>query len=44
MLRVNALLVFDLGLDGVEGVGGLYLQSDCFSGECLDVNFDSTKI
>ena len=32
----NALLVLDLGLDGVDGVRGLNLQSDGFAGESFD--------
>jgi hypothetical protein len=27
--------LFDLSVNGVDGVGGLHLQSDCFSGECF---------
>ena len=38
LVRGDALLVLDLGLDSVDGVGGLHLKSDCFSGEGLDEN------
>ncbi len=34
----DALLVLDLGLDGVDGVGGLHLEGDGLSSESLDEN------
>ena len=30
----DALLVLDLGLDIVDGVGGLYLEGDGLAGDC----------
>jgi hypothetical protein len=33
LLRGNALLFLDLGLDGVDGVGGFNLESDGLAGE-----------
>lgn len=35
LVRGNALLVLNLGLDVVNGVGALDLESDCLSGEGL---------
>merc|ERR1719263_1938137 len=35
LIRGDALLVLDLGLDGLDGVGALNLESDGLSGECL---------
>jgi hypothetical protein len=32
----DALLVLDLGLHSVDGVGRLHFKGDCFSGECFD--------
>ena len=34
----DAFLVLDLGLDIFDGVGGLNIESDGFSGEGLDEN------
>ena len=41
MVRGNAPLVLNFVLDGVDGVGGLHFQSDCFSRERLDENLES---
>jgi len=35
LIRGDALLVLDLGLDGVDGVGALNLEGDGFACECL---------
>lgn len=36
LVRRNAFLVLDLGLDLVNRVGALYLKGDGLSGECLN--------
>ena len=36
LVRGNALLVLDLGLDVVNGVGGLHIQGDGLASEGLD--------
>ena len=36
LVRGNALLVLDLGLDVVNGVGGLHIQGDGLAGEGLN--------
>ena len=38
LVRRDALLVLDLLLDLLDGVGGLDLEGDSLSGECLDEN------
>merc|ERR1712224_931565 len=35
LVRGNALLVLNLGLDSLDGVGALNLKSDGLAGECL---------
>ena len=35
-------LVLDLGLDVVDGVGGLHLELDVLAGECLDEDLYAT--
>jgi hypothetical protein len=37
-----ALLVLDLGLDRVDGVGGLDLEGDGFAGQSLDEDLHAT--
>ncbi len=32
----NALLVLNFGLDGIDGIRGFNLKSDCFTGECFN--------
>ena len=39
----NALLVLDLGLDIVDGIAGLYLQSDGLASQCLDKDLHATS-
>ena len=36
----DALLVLNLGLHGVDGVGGFHLEGDGLAGESLDENLD----
>ena len=36
LVRGDALLVLDLSLHGLDGIGGLNLESDGLSSECLD--------
>jgi len=38
LIRRDALLVLDLGLDGLDGVGALDLEGDGLAGECLHEN------
>jgi hypothetical protein len=38
LIRWNALLVLDLGLHIVNGIGGLNIQGDCLASEGLDKN------
>ncbi len=38
----NALLVLDLGLHGVDGVGGLHLESNGLAGQRLHENLHAT--
>jgi hypothetical protein len=38
LVRRDALLVLDLALDIVDGVGGLDLKSDGLAGDCKDVS------
>jgi len=38
----DALLVLDLGLDVVNGVGGLDIQSDCLASQSLDKDLHAT--
>jgi hypothetical protein len=38
LVRRNTLLVLDLGLDIVDGVGGLNLKGDGLSCDCEDVS------
>jgi len=38
LVRRNALLVLDLALDIVDGVGGLDLEGDGLAGDCDDVS------
>ena len=33
LIRRNSLLVLDLGLDVIDGVGWLHIKCDCFAGE-----------
>ena len=42
LIRRDAFLVLDLGLDIVDGVGGLDLQGDGLSGERLHKNLHGT--
>ena len=35
LVRGDALLVLNFGLDGIDSVGGFNLESDCFTGECF---------
>merc|ERR1712139_105203 len=42
MVWRNALLVLDLGLDGVDGVAGLDLEGDGLSSESLHKNLHSS--
>ncbi|KAG2106118.1 hypothetical protein BD769DRAFT_1504016, partial [Suillus cothurnatus] len=41
LVRWNTLLVLDLRLYVVDGIGGLDLKSDGLAGECLDKNLHS---
>ena len=34
LIRGNALLILDLGLDIVDGVAGLHLKGDSLPGDC----------
>jgi hypothetical protein len=38
LVRGNALLVLNLALDVVDGVGGLDLKGDGLAGDCEDVS------
>jgi hypothetical protein len=38
LIRRDTLLVLNLALDVVDGVGGLDLKSDGFAGDCEDVS------
>jgi hypothetical protein len=38
LVRGNSLLVLDLALDIVDGVGGLDLKGDGLAGDCDDVS------
>jgi hypothetical protein len=42
LVRGNALLVLDLGLDVIDCVGRLYFQGDGFAGEGLDEDLHTT--
>merc|ERR1712093_530144 len=42
LVRWDTLLVLDLGLDVIDGVGRLNLESDCLSGECLHKDLHTT--
>ena len=42
LVRWDALLILDLGLDVVNRVAGLNLQCDGLAGECLDENLHTT--
>merc|ERR550514_929432 len=42
LIRGNALLVLDLGLDVVDGVGRLDLESDGLAGQGLDEDLHAT--
>ena len=42
LVRRNAFLVLDLGLDVVDGVGGLDLESDGLASQGLDENLHAT--
>jgi len=39
----NALLVLDLSLDVLNGIGGLDLKGDCLPGQCLHEDLHSTS-
>ena len=38
LVRGDALLVLDLGLDSIDGVGALNVQGDVLAGQSLDKN------
>ena len=42
LVRWNALLILDLTLDIVDGVGTLYLQCDCLASQCFHKDLHST--
>merc|ERR1712098_765109 len=42
LVRWDTFLVLDLGLDVIDGVGRLNLESDCLSGECLHKDLHTT--
>ena len=42
LVRGDALLVLDLGLDVVDGVGRLHLEGDGLAGESLDEDLHTT--
>ena len=42
LIRRDALLVLDFGLDVIDGVGGLHVKRDRLSGERLDENLHSS--
>ena len=42
-LTHNALLILNLGLDIVDGVGALYLESDGLSSQSLDKDLHTTS-
>merc|ERR1711970_1041416 len=43
LIRGDALLVLDLGLDVVDGVGGLDVKRDCFACESLHEDLHTTS-
>ena len=43
LVRRDALLVLDLGLNIVNGVRALHLESDGLTGECLDKDLHQTR-
>jgi hypothetical protein len=44
LIRGNALLVLNLGLDGFNGIGGLDIERNGFTRECLDENLSIVTI
>ena len=44
LIRWNTLLVLDLGLDILDGVGGLNLECDGLTGQCLDKNLHDRSL
>jgi len=42
LIRGNSFLVLDLGLDVINGVGGLDIESDSLSGKSLDEDLHSS--
>ena len=43
LVRGDAFLVLDLGLDGVDGVGGLDFEGDGLAGQSLDEHLHSVS-
>jgi len=43
LIRGNPLLVLDLGLDIVDGVGGFNVERDCFPCQCLHEDLHPTS-
>ena len=43
LIRWDALLVLDLGFDGLDGVRRFDVQVDCFARECFDEDLHCVK-